>query len=71
MFFEGSERKEAFLEQKKHRVKKPPKSLIFSKRLVHGFCQKMEILLTFFLCKMDKEKGFCEVFGEKRSLFRL
>ena len=43
MFFEGSERKEAFLHHKKHRLKKPPKIFIFSKRLVHGFCQKMEI----------------------------
>ena len=35
------------------------------------FFQKMEILLTFVLCKMDQEKGFCEVYGKKRSLFRL
>ena len=42
-FFEGSERKEAFLDQKSIGSIKPTKFFIFSKRLVHFVCQKMEI----------------------------
>ena len=42
VFFEGSERKEAFLDQKKS-AQKTTKICIFSKGLVHGFCQKMDI----------------------------
>ena len=42
VFFEGSERKEAFLEQKNIDSKNHPKFSFFQ-RLVHGFCQKMEI----------------------------
>ena len=67
VFFEGSERKEAFLEQKKHQLKKPPKIFIFSKRLVHGFCQKMEIFLMFsFYAKWIKKKCFFKVPKEKK-----
>ena len=45
VFFEGLGRKEAFLDQKKHQLGKPPKLAFFLKGLVDGFCQKMEIFL--------------------------
>ena len=41
-FFEGSERKEAFLEQKTS-AQKTTKTFIFSKRLVRVFFKRMEI----------------------------
>ena len=37
VFYEGSERKEAFLDQKTTKI------CFFLSGLVHGFCQKMEI----------------------------
>ena len=43
--FEDLGRKEAFLDQKKHQLGKPPKLAFFLKGLVDGFCQKMEIFL--------------------------
>ena len=43
VFFEGSERKEAFLEQKNIGLKKYQNLDFFLKWLVHGFCQKMVI----------------------------
>ena len=44
VFFEGSERKEAFLEQKNIGSKNHQNLHFFQlKWLVHGFCQKMEI----------------------------
>ena len=43
VFFEGSERKEAFLEQKNIGSKKTLKFVFLWKWLVYGFCQKMEI----------------------------
>ena len=42
VFFEGSERKEAFLEQK-NIASSNLQNLHFLKGLVQGFCQKMEI----------------------------
>ena len=42
-FVEGSERKEAFLEQKNIGSKNLQYFAFFSKGLVDGFCQKMEI----------------------------
>ena len=47
---------------------KTNKIFIFSKGLVHGFCQKIEILNVLFLCKMDQEKVFCE-FSERKEAF--
>ena len=41
-FFQGSERKEAFLDQKTS-AQKTINICIFLKRLVHGFCQKIEV----------------------------
>ena len=44
VFFEGSERKEAFIDEKKPRLKKPPKFAFFLRfSKVYGLCQKMEI----------------------------
>ena len=42
VFFEGSERKEAFLDQK-NIGSKNHQNLHSLKGLVHGFCQKMEM----------------------------
>ena len=42
VFFEDSERKEAFLNQKTW-DQKTTKICIFPKRLVHGLCEKKEI----------------------------
>ena len=44
VFFEGSERKEAFLKEKNIGSKNHQNLHFFAKSLVHGFCQKMEIL---------------------------
>ena len=41
-FFQGSERKEAFLDQKTS-AQKTINICIFLTRLVHGFCQKIEV----------------------------
>ena len=41
-FFQGSERKEAFLDQKTS-AQKTINICIFLKRLLHGFCQKIEV----------------------------
>ena len=42
-FYESCEGKEAFLDHKKIGFKKPPKFAFFSKGLVHGFFQKLDI----------------------------
>ena len=66
MFCEGSKGKEAFLDHN-NIGSKNHQNLHFFKGVSRWFLSKNED----FLCKMDQEKGFCEVFGKKRSLFRL
>ena len=70
MFWEGSERKEVFLDHKTIGSKNH-QDLHFFKGVSPWFLSKNGDFVNFFLCKMDKEKGFFEVFGKKRSLFRL
>ena len=71
MFFEGSDRKEAFLDQK-NIGSKNHENFLFFKGVSRWFLSKIgDFLISQFLCKMDQEKVFCEVFGKKRSLFRL
>ena len=54
-FFQGSERKEAFLDQKTS-AQKTINICIFSKRLVHGFCQKNRgFLIPTFYAKWIKK----------------
>ena len=67
LFFEGPKRKEDFLDQKKHRLKKTTKICIFSNGLVRGLCQKMEIFNIKFLCKTDQEIVFCEGYEGKEA----
>ena len=67
MFCKGFERKEAFLDQKES-AQKTTKICLFLKGLVHGFCQKMEILLNFFYAKWIKKKGFVK-FMERKEAF--
>ena len=43
VFFEGSERKEAFLDQKIIGSENLQNLHFFLRRVVHGFCQKIEI----------------------------
>ena len=46
---------------------KNPQNWHFSKGLVHGFGQKLEIFLTFFLCKILREKVFGDVLVSKQA----
>ena len=65
VFFEGSETKEAFLDQKKS-AQKSTKICIFSNWLVHGFCQKTgDFLILTFYAKWMKKKCFLKVSKEK------
>ena len=65
-FFEGSERKEAFLEQKTP-AQKTTKICISSNGLFDGFCQNLEMFLFFsFYAKWIKKKCFVKVLKEKK-----
>ena len=65
VFFEGSETKEAFLDQK-NVSSKINQNLLFSNWLVHGFCQKTgDFLILTFYAKWMKKKCFLKVSKEK------
>ena len=55
------QRENAFLGYKKKEVQKSPKIDIFSKGLIHGFGQKMDIFPTFFLGNIDQENVFYDI----------
>ena len=60
VFFEGSQRQEAFLEQKNIGSKKHQNFLFFHKCEPVVFVQKWRFFNLEFLCKMDQEKVFCK-----------
>ena len=64
VFCRGSEGKEAFLDHKNISLKNH-QNLLFSKRLVHGFCPNWRFFYILFLHKIDQEKQFCEVIEGK------
>ena len=65
-FFQGSERKEAFLDQKTS-AQKTTNFCIFLKRLVHGFFSKNgDFLILSFYAKLIKKKCFLKVPKQKK-----
>ena len=70
MFFEGSERKEAFLHHKKTSAQKTTQNFHFFKEVSPWFLSKNGDFLMFsFYAKWIKKKFFLR-FRKKRSLFR-
>ena len=67
VFLKVPNKKGAFLEKKNIGSKNHQNFAFFSKGLVHGFCQKMEIFLIFsFYAKLIKRKCFLKVPKEKK-----
>ena len=58
MFREVSERKKTI----KTSAQKTPKICLFPNGLVHGFCQKMDILLTFVFMQNGSRKSVFSIF---------
>ena len=52
---------------KKTSAQKTTNICIFLRRLVHGFCQKMDIFNLTFLCKTDQEIVFCNGYKGKEA----
>ena len=73
-FFHILDRKECFLDLKSE-VLNNSKKWTVSKGLVHGFCQKMDLFLIYFifLSKKSQKQTFFDILDrkeEKRMLFR-
>ena len=70
-FFDIVDRKECFLDHKKKVLKNSKKST-FSKGLVHGFCQKIDLfLIFFFLTKKSQKETFFHILDRKEFFLDL
>ena len=68
-FFKILGRQECFLDKKKE-VSEMSKQLKFSKRLVHSFCQKIELFIIFvFWANQPRKNRFSKFWTKKRMLF--
>ena len=58
-FFDILETKECFLDRKRKLLRNCKKNRLFAKRLVHGFCQKVDLfLICFFWAKKGRKEHF-------------
>ena len=69
VFFEGSERKETFLEQKYMGLKKTQKFAFFQKGQSMVFVKKRRFFNLQFLCKINQEKVFGEGSDRKEPFY--
>ena len=58
-FFDILDRRECFLDHKRKILKNSKKNRHFAKGLVHGFCQKINLLI---ICSFEQRKGERNIF---------